>query len=62
MSEDMSVTLVEPNPPHKYYEYPEGYMCDGIAVGDQSQPYAECGYAPTHEAHLISAPPSEAVN
>jgi hypothetical protein len=29
------------------------YLCDGIAVGDQGQPYAECGRRESHPAHPL---------
>jgi hypothetical protein len=30
------------------------YLCDGIAVGDQGQPWAECGVPDSHPAHELS--------
>lgn len=29
------------------------YMCDGIATGDQNQPYAECGLTYSHVSHKL---------
>jgi hypothetical protein len=29
------------------------YLCDGIAVGDQGQPWAECGEPVSHPAHEL---------
>lgn len=31
------------------------YLCDGIAVGDQGQPYAECGLPKSHDPHPLNA-------
>ena len=30
------------------------YLCDGIAVGEQDQPFAECGTEKSHPAHPMN--------